>query len=698
MSKTMKKFVLAIALFIGLTFTFLGLTSINPIQAKADASTTYFSMDSGVQLRLASSLENETHYGMRFIASMDETTATTADSFGMLIVPAEYVTDITDGVQYASKITEKDGDYIAAYAELGTAVLNVSGITPYASGTGYKMNGVISDIKYDNLNRDFVAIAYSVVGSDYIYTAVSEPANVYDLSIKALADTKTDYDVEELAVLDEYRFLAEKQVAGVEEQTAKDGVLAYTTAVANIRAGLTGDQIVNFDSDDYVEIVSDALKTKVNQEGDGKLTVANYNSSAYKVNLPNPILVKSDSVIVFNLMSPGGNSTAQKGQTYINFDGTSGTEYNLVGWEDVPNFKLITKSLVNDLGRTEGEIITALWFTAWNDGAGYTNYDYIETYSASEREAAIKQQLIDGLSGYEVANYNDANYSSYVSKKAGSYSISDGVLSLTCNGNSNPFTLQFIKPQEVKSGDYITMRVKTAAGNGIEIGDETFTTKYRAIKNGGSYRETNATQFTFFGRDDWQDIIIPVSYLGYEEGETINAITLVEWNWFGHVIEIDHIGYISNNNGALVDFTSKASVGAIQTHPDASAHVTNCYGIEFANIGYDETEKATFVKNTRASGENPCAFVMNIPTITLTADTEISITVKSDATVYLDNDKTFDWRGLTGNTNGEWKTVTFKPTSLGYAAGSTFSQILLLLGSGGTTTCYFGQVTVSNAG
>ena len=698
MSKTMKKFVLAIALFIGLIFTFIGATSIKTINAKATDANTYFSMNSGVQLRLASGLENEPNYGMRFIATMDGTTYENADSFGMVIVPAEYV----EG-DYATAIANSDGDYLAAYASLGATVLNVNNIQPYSSGSGYAMNGVISDIKYANLNRDFVAIAYYTVDSEYFYTEVSEPVNVYDLAIKALADTKAAFEVEELAVLDEYRFLAEKQTAGVEEETAKDGVLAYTTALANIRAGLTGYQVANFDTDDYVEIVSDALKSKIDIYN-GCVTIGNYNKTAYKINLPNPIVVREDTVIRFNLISPANDNLGDGsgGKTYILFNGV---DYPIVGHGSrIQEYTTVTKNLVSDFGRTVGEIITSLTFTAWNSGGmGYTNYNYIEVYNKSEKEAAeaeaIKQQLIDGLSGYEVANYNDVNYSSYVSNSSATFSIANGLLTLNTVGENQPFKLKFLEPKTVKANDYITLSVNVPAGKGAYIGDENGNNMYMFVTNSGSLQ--NDFKSVYYGAGTLRHVCVPVSKLGYSEGDTINGISLTNWNYNTncYTMVVDYIGYVSPEEDVLVDFTNKSTQGLVATKgaSDASSIVGTVWSLGYDAIGYDDTVGAMCINNTTSEKR---AFVVNIPAITVTADTEITITLKTNKGLQINPlpigtaDK---YAGLGATTDNEWHTVTFKPVAkAGVAAGDVLSQIILTIGAKGT--CYFGKVTVSNAG
>ena len=120
----------------------LGLTAQGIVSADSVAPTV--TIKDGASARL-----HETDYGIRFtgvIANYDP-----AYSYGMYIFPAEYMDDYTAG-----SVVEH------AQSKLGEGKQLAGGdCKTYLNGETYQINGALTGLNYNNLNREFVAIAYT---------------------------------------------------------------------------------------------------------------------------------------------------------------------------------------------------------------------------------------------------------------------------------------------------------------------------------------------------------------------------------------------------------------------------------------------------------------------------------------------------------------------------------------------------------
>ncbi len=139
----------------------LSCVSLGGITAKTNASataTTTFEMKYGASARTVSG-----ESGLRFQtivdkATADEVVADTTRSFGMIIVPTDYLAGITDNFVPALETLCADNENVTL-TKIETNNLDEE-IVPYLDEDGnYYFNGVI-DVSYNNTNRDFTGIAY----------------------------------------------------------------------------------------------------------------------------------------------------------------------------------------------------------------------------------------------------------------------------------------------------------------------------------------------------------------------------------------------------------------------------------------------------------------------------------------------------------------------------------------------------------
>ena len=161
-----RKVVLSVCLAIFMLASIFGVSSLTRVQAETNWQTGVFEMEDGVSLQFSKV------GGMRFIVKMDQAVA-------------EYVQDNADvelGFVIAPEnlMKEANGDYLNMSKKIGGAIDKNK---MYQDGDFWQANGCITAIKYNNLTRDFVAVAYIKSGDEVRYTSYNTLArnNLYDL-------------------------------------------------------------------------------------------------------------------------------------------------------------------------------------------------------------------------------------------------------------------------------------------------------------------------------------------------------------------------------------------------------------------------------------------------------------------------------------------------------------------------------------
>ena len=158
--------------------------ALDKTDASATETTGVFQMVYGASVRTAT--ENP---GIRFTAEMsqDVYSAVTADpnkSFGMIVVPSDYLTGCTDG-KYVEYLTE---NYVTTDAETGEVTKDSSGVINELGGAYYYdvdkdgteelcISGAVYGLQYSNLNRDFTGIAFIKTqnGDEVSYEYAKDP-------------------------------------------------------------------------------------------------------------------------------------------------------------------------------------------------------------------------------------------------------------------------------------------------------------------------------------------------------------------------------------------------------------------------------------------------------------------------------------------------------------------------------------------
>ncbi len=236
MRKTIKKTSLAMLAVSAIACVGLGSAAIKTVTpASATTTSKDIFMAYGASVRLADDFN-----GLRFkmAVTADYYASNSAGKYGMIIIPYEYIT------LYADELEENGKDYVTTFAEEGVQVLNFTDMEGYAAdencnattgtATYQCFNGIISSIKYDNLNKDFVAIGYYNDGTTYNYASFNEEDNVRNVvevanaALKENAVATTDiYSTEQVLRLYEYVFLNDQKAEQALEEEAKESYADY---------------------------------------------------------------------------------------------------------------------------------------------------------------------------------------------------------------------------------------------------------------------------------------------------------------------------------------------------------------------------------------------------------------------------------------------------------------------------------------
>lgn len=126
--------------------------------------------------------------GLKFAAKIANYNDANNYDYGMIIVPTDYLVD-----------NDIKGDYVNAFKNKGIDIINLSCLVNHADYDGDGIvedyiQGSITEIKYNNVNRDFTGIAYiKDVNGNYLYTSSSVCDSIARLaSEKLLKVEQTD--------------------------------------------------------------------------------------------------------------------------------------------------------------------------------------------------------------------------------------------------------------------------------------------------------------------------------------------------------------------------------------------------------------------------------------------------------------------------------------------------------------------------
>lgn len=161
-------------------FTLFTMDNPLSVRASSDWQTGVFEMESGTALKIGQEMKNGG--GMRFVVKMEKSVydyiiENDSVEFGVIIAPKNLM-------------IAANGDYLNMDKKVGGKIEKERIYQVEEDPDHYYANACITNVKVNNLKRDFVAIAYIKSGSQNRYTEYNDNArnNLYDLVNMALLD------------------------------------------------------------------------------------------------------------------------------------------------------------------------------------------------------------------------------------------------------------------------------------------------------------------------------------------------------------------------------------------------------------------------------------------------------------------------------------------------------------------------------
>lgn len=160
-----------------------------------------------------------------------------------------------------------------------------------------------------------------------------------------------------------------------------------------------------------------------------------------------------------------------------------------------------------------------------------------------------------GLTERQVMNFDNDGYSEFISTGEVTVSNNDGYYSHSGTYYVGRAKITFINPLKVTETtgktDYLVLRIKATArvaidGENASVMSNSSSTgypNYLIVKE-----KANDYSWAYLKSNDYQTVIVPVSYLGYGAGDTINGIVLTNWD-DSTSFSIDWIEYVEMASG-----------------------------------------------------------------------------------------------------------------------------------------------------
>ena len=342
--------------------TYSAMAENEAIQSVAGDEIEGLRMVDGASIRIGKPL------GLRFIAEMTEevyTGLTTKEDgvtkkMGMIIVPYEYLSDATKFSGGSSDVTAKNYqnlttklDYVF-YADDGS---DVGGNIYYYEENGtYRANGVISDLKLKNYDREFVGIAYiareTSSKTTYSFTEIDEEVNVRSAAFVAIEAYQDYTDTYSRKVFSEYVLGAHLKTKGM---TYNNGKYEY--------AGNKYDTITDAGANVNFTLELDGAYLK--NVGDSAFIPAIIKDNGVEVtfNGAHAVLVGSTNK---NVVTKGGNGkiegvSAGFANLTANFIGIEASCKAIVKGIDFENETAVPSFMSNKSGRIETFAITEMY-------------------------------------------------------------------------------------------------------------------------------------------------------------------------------------------------------------------------------------------------------------------------------------------------------------------------------------------------
>lgn len=450
-------------------------------------ATTEFKMIDGASIRVAQTADG--YYGIRFGAQI----ADTEKNYKMLIIPEDYY----DGYLSA---TDKNDRNVVEYLIDKFGESNLSIVQNCAIKDGVA-SGSILRVKYNNLNRGFLGVAY--------YETESEGNTVYNTAAFA-TERPNAYTIAEIAA-ENYDYYVEQ---GADEAVA--GLKNIIFNALNQKNGISESDSAN--TTPVINVVEESKKVFVGE--------------AFTLSYENAV---ASSLIKYT----GENVSVDNGNITVNVAGTTTITADLLGLTDTVSVTAVSKNIANLKGT--GKTIT------WDEVDGADKY--IITVNGTEYETATNSYTLTTGGVYNIsvcavvgeAKGNAATLNDYLTTTDDiQFYLASDISFDEATYTSGTITMthtpgEFVNSNGKRSSATILLNKAYEVGNYIKVGFISNSTKLQDAKLGISFLgNSTSTQYDNInpGRHSFVfDDIANGMYLNYG-GNTVTDYTIA-WGGSG---------------------------------------------------------------------------------------------------------------------------------------------------------------------
>ena len=706
MNLTLKKILVTILTVFMLFSATMFFTSV--VKADDTNADMTFEMVAGASLRL-----DADHNGIRYQAKVGADFTSQFESnedayFGMIVIPKSYLDYAKNYENLVEGLIEK----IPA-----ANLWNLKGMEVY---NGY-LNGVVSNIIYDNFNVQRLAIAYYFDGTTYNYPTnymdtLRSVGEVVDSALRNIETFMADpYTEESRKVLYGFNYLADSQNANLAKPTDEEVLAFASSCTFNEEINL-----INFDGEiNYAPFIKKTSVTSADdanfnwhpQNGSTEVTTFD-GAEVLKINPPSSrigggaiaftrgVTVTKDTAIKVKLYFDGDTYNATYPVSFFAYKlGASAKRDNmkrLLGTSDIKKWMTV-EIKAQDIGYSVGDVMSGIQFFADKLNALYIDSIELIQYPVLEENELINfdGKYVDYSSNLVKASFNDGTYSYYANLT--SREVVEGVATFTHNGNNIlAGAVKFNKTLTVSENTTLTIRMYFTGTAYDGQGMMFFLAKFGTNNSGDSnYRKGKLTG-SANGDNQWVDCKVKATDIGYNVGDTLTGIEFCAKNC--QKIEIDYItttldpvlvdNQVINFDGKFIDYSSNL--------PKATFTDSGFYGyyagvcaknvLNSGDDGYEKYGTGTGIAHFTGSNNINVGAVKFNKSVIVTDSTKVEIRMYFEGEHYDGKGAYFFLAKLGANNNGDsglfrngnfttntWVNVTVNATDIGYNVGDTIT-------------------------
>ncbi len=323
-TKSNKKLWLFVLSFLMVTLFSLGLVGVqttNKSLATEGQVTNSFYMDDGASIRLT-----EGSTGIRFTGYLSTDLYNSNNEYGVIITPASYLTKHSISDDFINKL---DTAYGTDQNGSPNGYLKMTSVPNLENGL-YVIRGSIAKMRYENMNRKFVGIAYSFDGTNYVYADIN--GDISRSVAEVAADVYTEYqykgnpneyDTDDINIVKDFLNKAKNQATGNAENAMEDipTTLALSSSTLNLK--LLEEQTITATSNiDLKSIIWESSDNEIATVENGVVKAVGLGTATITAYLADATPATCEVTTAFDASGLTGNYVADfDSESYVNLLG-----------------------------------------------------------------------------------------------------------------------------------------------------------------------------------------------------------------------------------------------------------------------------------------------------------------------------------------------------------------------------------------